>query len=204
MLHASTEIHGIFRVININSIIALCSNVLQHCYDCLASLYVCTLGNTGVLWPFIAHIEMDQGFFRTFSFFAVFFYYNHFIIIKSRRQATSYYTIIVIMIIKQHSFFQRGRDWIKHCQYFPAICYNIFFQSGLVRSGLHRLVLASVQRSAAGSYCCQVTSSTFASSILPIVLKVTASIIMVVIIIIIRENLVSSLMMCSIQSPASS
>ena len=76
-----------------------------------------------------------------------------------------------------------------------------FFQSGLVRSGLHRLVLASVQRSAAGSYCCQVASSTFASSILPIVLKVTASIIMVVIIIIIREMLLSSLFQVTLASP---
>ena len=107
----------------------------------------------------------------------------------------------MIMIIKHYSFFQRGRDWIKYCQCFPAICYNMYFQSGLVRSGLHRLVLASVQRSAAGSYCCQVTSSTFASSILPIVLKVTASIIMVVIIIIIRERLLSSLFQVTLASP---
>ena len=155
MLHASTKNHEIFRVINIEQY--HCSNVLQYCYDCLASLNVCTLGNTGVLWPLIAHIEIDQGF-LTFSFFAGFFYY---------KKVNILYTIIVIMIIKHHSFFQRGRDRIKHCQYFPAICYKIYFQSGLVRSGLHRLVLASVQRSAAGSYCCQVASSTFASSILP-------------------------------------
>ena len=64
MLHASTKNHEIFRVINIEQY--HCSNVLQYCYDCLASLNVCTLGNTGVLWPLIAHIEIDQGFFNLF------------------------------------------------------------------------------------------------------------------------------------------